>query len=141
MTALTLLDRLSGVKRTGPGRWLARCPAHDDSRASLSVRELDDRRVLFHCFAGCDAETILAAVGLGWQDILPPRAVDHHRPRERAPFPAVDVLRAIAHESLIVCVAAAMLQEGQTLPEPERQRMGVAYARILAGVQLAGIRP
>lgn len=141
MTALTLINRLSGVKRTGPGRWLARCPAHDDSRASLSVRELDDRRVLFHCFAGCDAETILAAVGLGWQDILPPRAVDHHRPRERAPFPAVDVLRAIAHESLIVCVAAAMLQEGQTLPEPERQRMGVAYARILAGVQLAGIRP
>ncbi len=35
MTALTLIDRLSGVKRTGPGRWLARCPAHDDSRASL----------------------------------------------------------------------------------------------------------
>ena len=53
MTAATFLDRLDGVKRTGAGRWLARCPAHDDKRASLAVRELDDGRVLVHDFAGC----------------------------------------------------------------------------------------
>ncbi|WP_199195270.1 hypothetical protein [Thiomonas sp. X19] len=36
MTALALLDRLSGVKRTGPGRWLARYPVHDDCRVSVA---------------------------------------------------------------------------------------------------------
>jgi hypothetical protein len=36
MMALILLDRLSGAKRTGPGRWLARHPAHDDGRVSVT---------------------------------------------------------------------------------------------------------
>jgi hypothetical protein len=40
-----LLDRLQGVKRTGPSRWIARCPAHEDRRPSLAVRELDDGRL------------------------------------------------------------------------------------------------
>ena len=44
------------------GRWcgsygIARCPAHDDGRPSLSIRD-GDTRVLFHCFAGCDSSTV-----------------------------------------------------------------------------------
>ena len=33
-----ILDRLSGVKKSGKG-WSAPCPAHDDRRPSLSVSE------------------------------------------------------------------------------------------------------
>jgi DNA primase len=47
------LDKLTKVKRTGNGTWLACCPAHEDRSPSMSVRELDDGRVLVHCFAGC----------------------------------------------------------------------------------------
>lgn len=64
MSVDALLSRLDGVKRTGPGRWIARCSAHDDRHASLSVRELDDGRVLVHDFAGCSVEEVLAAVGM-----------------------------------------------------------------------------
>ena len=59
--ARALLDRLERVTERGGGHYMARCPAHDDSNPSLSVREVDDR-VLVHCFAGCSAGAIVAVV-------------------------------------------------------------------------------
>lgn len=64
MSADALLSRLDKVKRTGPDKWVARCPAHDDRGPSLAVRELEDGRVLVHCFAGCGADEVVGAVGL-----------------------------------------------------------------------------
>lgn len=55
-----IIERLGGRWTQGGG--LCRCPAHDDRTPSLSVR-LGRRRLLFHCFAGCDAASILAALG------------------------------------------------------------------------------
>lgn len=48
------------------GRWLktggmCRCPAHDDTTPSLSVR-VGRTRLLLHCFAGCSATEILQAL-------------------------------------------------------------------------------
>ncbi|MDE2264100.1 MAG: hypothetical protein KGL45_16380 [Gammaproteobacteria bacterium] len=70
--AATVLDRLDGVRQSGPGRWLARCPAHEDRSPSLSIRELDDGRVLLHDFGGCDTQAVLDALGkaLDWTDYL-----------------------------------------------------------------------
>ena len=60
ITADELLKCLHGVKRTSKG-WSAQCPAHEDRKASLSVAEGADGRLLVHCHAGCDLERILAA--------------------------------------------------------------------------------
>jgi hypothetical protein len=49
MGSVALLDHLERVKQTGPGRWIARCPAHEDRSPSLSVRELEDGRLLRLC--------------------------------------------------------------------------------------------
>jgi len=57
-----LLSRLSGVRELGPGRYMARCPAHDDQHPSLSIKVTDDR-ILLHCFAGCKYQDILQALG------------------------------------------------------------------------------
>lgn len=48
------------------GRWqesrgMCRCPAHDDRTPSLSVRA-GDRRLLFHCFAGCAIGSVMVAL-------------------------------------------------------------------------------
>jgi putative DNA primase/helicase len=48
------------------GRWskiggMCRCPAHDDTTPSLSVR-VGRSRLLLHCFAGCSATEILQAL-------------------------------------------------------------------------------
>jgi len=65
-----ILDRLDGVSRQGSG-WQARCPAHDDTRASLSLREAEDGRILAHCHAGCTFEQILQALELTPRDVAP----------------------------------------------------------------------
>lgn len=79
-----LLGRLAGVRRAGPGRWMALCPAHPDRTPSLSIA-VKDGRVLVHCFAGCPAEAVLSAVGLQWRDLYNPGALGFYRP---APAPA-----------------------------------------------------
>jgi hypothetical protein len=68
----TLLAKLPGAKKTGTG-WSARCPAHDDRRASLSIALGDDGVVLVRCHAGCDPAAILAAIGLKLADLFPPK--------------------------------------------------------------------
>ena len=64
-----IVERLGGVWLQGGG--MCRCPAHDDRTPSLSVR-VGDRRLLFHCFAGCAAPSIIRA--LGAQRLLDPQA-------------------------------------------------------------------
>ena len=58
------------ARRTGPGTWQARCPAHEDRSPSLSIRAGDDGRVLIHCFAGCSHRAILAALRLSSQELF-----------------------------------------------------------------------
>lgn len=132
-----LISRLEHVRQTGPGRWVARCPAHDDKGPSLSIRELEDGRVLLHCFAGCDVEAVLGAVGLTMEDLFPPRQIQHGGP-ERRPFPAADVLRAIAFEAIVVLVSGRAMLSGKW-SEPEQFRLSLAVSRIQAGLEAGGI--
>lgn len=137
MSAATFLSRLHGVRRTGAGRWIARCPAHDDRRPSLCVAELDDGRVLVHCFGGCATEHVLAVVDLEFSDLYPPRPLRGPLPRLRHPFPAADVLRAVAYEALVVCLCAQSLDEGKALSESERQRLRLAMSRLQHAAEIA----
>ena len=65
-----ILSKLLDAKRNGSG-WMARCPAHEDGRASLSISAGDDGRALIHCHAGCAPEAIVAALGLKLADLMP----------------------------------------------------------------------
>ena len=65
-----LLSLLPDVKQAGKG-WSARCPAHEDRRASLSIAEGNDGRALVMCHAGCKLDAICAAVGLRISDLMP----------------------------------------------------------------------
>jgi len=67
----TILGRLAGVKQTGENQWQARCPAHDDRHASLSISCGDDGRVLLHCHAGCAVMAICQAAGIRLRDLFP----------------------------------------------------------------------
>lgn len=65
-----LLSKLHAVKSISGG-YSARCPAHEDHIASLSVSEGDDGRVLLHCHAGCPTDAIVDAIGLSLKDLFP----------------------------------------------------------------------
>jgi len=66
----TILSKLPDAKRKGAG-WMARCPTHEDGRASLSISVGNDGRVLIHCHAGCTPEAIVAALDLKMSDLMP----------------------------------------------------------------------
>lgn len=132
MSAHILLSRLDRVKSTGPGRWEARCPAHDDRVPSLGVRELDDGRILIHCFAGCSAHEVVSAVGLEESDLFPPRPLWEGRKPERAPFRAADALRCLDFEARLVYEMALDMLEGKPLSDAQFERLALAVERIEA---------
>lgn len=71
-----VLPRLEGIKASG-GSYMARCPAHDDGRASLSISTGKEHPVVLHCHAGCDRDAVLAAIGLTWDELCKPRENGH----------------------------------------------------------------
>ena len=138
MSADTLLSRLNRVRQTGHARWLACCPAHDSkSGASLAVRELADGRVLVHDFGGCSVAEVLDAVGLSFDALYPERPEGERSPRERRPFAAMDVLRAVSFEALIAATAASNLAQGLTLADGDRARLWTAAGRLQAAAEIA----
>jgi hypothetical protein len=68
MTINDFLARLDGARGNA-----ARCPAHEDSQASLSVGEGSDGRILVKCHAGCSAEAIIGSLNLKLADLMPER--------------------------------------------------------------------
>ena len=137
MTAATLLDRLQGVRATGLGQWTARCPAHADRSPSLSVRELADGQVLVHCFAGCGAAEVLAAVGLEFGELFPER---REEPMRHVAMPDRWALTVLARESLVVGLAASEIAEGRSLTPADADRIAQAAGRIASVVALAHVR-
>ncbi|MDN3518320.1 hypothetical protein QWY84_11915 [Aquisalimonas lutea] len=125
-----LLRRLESVKATGPSRWAARCPAHDDRSPSLSVRECGDGTVLLHCFAGCPAGDVLAAVGLDLADLFPNKSLGRGPMRQGERWIPRDVLAAIASEAVVVLVAADTIRRGEALTDDDVERVAVAAARL-----------
>lgn len=55
---VALLER---VEWRGKASGVALCPAHEDTNPSLSFRK-SGRKVLLHCFAGCDYDAIVSAL-------------------------------------------------------------------------------
>jgi hypothetical protein len=66
-----VLARLNGVRCSGVSA-TAKCPSHDDRRASLSVSEGEDGRALLTCHAGCDLAAIVSKLGMTVKDLFPP---------------------------------------------------------------------
>jgi len=64
-----VLDRLNVVSRNGE-KAMCFCPAHDDrNNPSLSIKA-DNGKLLLHCFAGCQLEDIVSAMGLKMKDLF-----------------------------------------------------------------------
>ena len=58
MTAEIIAKALGG--RSVGARWMARCPAHEDRKPSLSISSGRDGKVLVRCHAGCDQRDVIA---------------------------------------------------------------------------------
>lgn len=136
-SADVLLNRLDAVQKVGDG-WRARCPACEGRSRKLAITE-SDGRVLIHCFGGCAAGDVLAAIGLTWADLHPPRSWPPSREESRRARRAIQqsgwaaALAVLSLESKIVALAAndihtlGGLQSGSDL-----DRLNLAAERIAA---------
>jgi predicted protein tyrosine phosphatase len=132
-----VLSRLERVRKAGAG-YTARCPAHEDRTASLSIAQGDDGRLLLHCFAGCGIHDVAGAVGLTVADLFPRRLADAspEARKELQGFALRAQVKACAGvldlESGIVLIAAGDLERGRTLADADHARLALACDRIRA---------
>ena len=134
--AAKLLDRLGRVKPTGPGRWLACCPAHEDRSPSLSIRELDDGRILLHDFGGCEVDDVLAALGLSLSDLFE-KPLAHQAAASQSKPPARDILEALDHEITVAVLILDDVVRRRRVGENDVTRLAQAAARIGAARDMA----
>ena len=133
-----ILPLLSGVKPSGAGKWLAKCPAHDDRSPSLGIRQVEDGRLLLHCFSGCSVSDIVGAVGLTLSDLFPEDLNRQDKPIKQA-FSASMVLDALAQETLIVSMIANRMIADKDVTPKTFDRLVLAGQRIEEGLRLAGL--
>ncbi len=100
MDAQEIVSRFQNVRQSSQHEWMASCPAHDDSNASLHLTEMQDGALLMKCFAGCSQDDILQAVGLTWKD-LPQKAFR----------PSVKYGLTLAEYAEAKCISVARLME------------------------------
>lgn len=114
-----VLGKLDGVRQQG-GYWMARCPAHQDREASLSVARGEEQPVVFKCHAGCDRDAILDALGLSLADVSAPRAEQPGRDEWTPRGPAVAVYDYTAEDGALLfqVLRTADKQFPQRHPDP-----------------------
>ena len=134
-----ILGHLDGVRSTGSGRWIARCPAHEDNTPSLAIREVENR-VLLYCHAGCDVYEVVNAVGLGLSDLFPERVEAKGNKPLSKPFPATDILYCLNSELTFLTLCADKLANGQKLGESDRVRLHLCASRIRAAMMAGGLQ-
>ncbi|MFM7012041.1 MAG: CHC2 zinc finger domain-containing protein [Betaproteobacteria bacterium] len=123
MNVEEILQRLEKVKRYNQrsNSWVACCPAHDDRSPSLSVKALDDGRILLHCFGGCDVEQILSALGVSMSDLMGEQPTEYQHQANRSDrIPLGDMLRAMAYSGFRIALMAARMGNGHELTAEEK---------------------
>lgn len=134
-----ILSRLEKVRRTGNNQYIACCPAHDDRSPSLSIKDAGDGKILINCLAGCSTENVIGAIGLDWEDIMPPKQTEHvYKPQKQRIY-ATDALRAIQLEARIVTMAAFELRKNKPLAADDIARLELAMERINTAVEMANV--
>jgi len=126
VTPEDFISRFPGARKTGNGKWSAKCPAHEDRDPSLSLGVLPDGRILIHCHAGCEPLAVLGAVGLDLSDLFPDKGLADYmrgwfnrRARE-----------ARINEERIVAIARADLAAGKRLSLADQKRLDLAISRL-----------
>ncbi|MDC9729832.1 MAG: CHC2 zinc finger domain-containing protein [Methyloprofundus sp.] len=122
MTIDQLLTSLDKARRTGDGKWLACCPAHQDKSPSLAIKQTDDGKILIHCFAGCEVEPIVSAIGLTLADLMPDNPT-YKKGSKPPKFNKYELFDRLAYESIILCLAIRQLINNEPLSSNDQQRV------------------
>lgn len=129
-----LLSRLDKVKTLKGGKYLARCPAHDDKSPSLAIKCVDGDKILLKCWSGCDTQAILSAIGLTFSDLFPERPPrDPYAPIPKPPkFNVYELFPLLVQEAMILAIAFNVQYKGErTMTVEDFQRVEKARDTIM----------
>ena len=136
MNIETLLSHFDGVKEAGPGKFVARCSAHDDRSPSLAISEGDGGRLLLHCWAGCETEDVLSARGLTFGDVMSDRIGPEHSYKPlKSRFDARQVLEGISHEVMVICLITE--KYASIIGGEDEARLMLAASRLNTAIDAA----
>lgn len=127
-----LLSRLMGVRQSRPNQWIARCPAHEDRSPSLAIKESSAGLILIKCFAGCESEDILGALGLQFSDLFPERLPDTPHPKVSISLSPREIIEVIDHELAVAALILADIADSKSIEERAWARFCKAAQRIQA---------
>ena len=97
----------------------------------MAISEVEDGRVLVHCFAGCDTEDVLDSVGMTFSDLMPERIGTEHAYKPiRHGFDARQVMEALSHEIMVI----ALIAEDFVEFVPDSDRFELAVSRVFAAI-------
>ena len=144
MSADALLSKLTRVRKTGAGRWVACCPSHGSgTNNALAIRELPDGRVLLHDFGGCEIEAVLAAVGLTLGNLFPEKLTATEAGGDRRyrsgghRVPAGDVLIAVSRDVLSAAMVARGIGDAGHATDGEISLLFKVAGRLAAAAEVS----
>ncbi len=129
---LEVLSRFQGLTQTGPEKWKALCPAHEDHRPSLQLEDYGDR-LLLHCFTGCSFYDIAAAL-----NVTPAAFFDSNRRPDRTQYkdcrqPSTQDLVSVMYLDLIIIrFFADYFMEGRRLDAADWEAFQKSLDRLFA---------
>lgn len=139
MSIQNILARLDKVRSTGQDKYRACCPSHQSQGQTLALRELDDGRVLLHCFAGCSPVEVMESIGMSISDLFEEPLQDRIQPLYMARQEKKQEQAKISEEracELRLDMADDMRARGMKLTEKDLQDERAAFIRLR---QLRGV--
>lgn len=117
-----LITRFEKLRRKGDGKWLACCPAHNDKNPSLGIKQTDDGKILLHCFAGCEVESVVSALGLTLADLMPDKPT-YKKGSKPPKFNKYELFDRLAYEAIILSLAIRQLINNKPLSLDDQERV------------------
>ena len=121
-----VLGRLKGVKESGPGNWIARCPCpghtHDDRNPSLTVSVNGKGDVLLKCHAahGHTALGVMDAIGLELKDLFSKLTQRRRPPKIVATYDYRDAGGELLHQTVRFDTSDQTRRFRQRRPDPDQ---------------------
>ena len=128
-----VLGNLENAKPYGRG-YMAKCPAHEDRSASLSIAENEKGNAMVHCFAGCTARDVVGALGLRMGDLFSqPLSVPERKKRATKAMQR----KAVEASYRVICAASPI---APPLNDDDMADLRTAVSRIKAALSLEGLQ-
>lgn len=126
-----LVERLDNCKEVKPRRghqqsWIARCPAHDDTKPSLYVDLAQNGNILIKCWTGCGANDVIESVGMHPVELFPE---DGYQQRSH-----IEIKKDSDWREIHLSIAKTRREQGKTQTAKEKEEELQSYLALRGSV-------